>query len=128
MTGPIEIAGMGILVAFLCFALRESGFGAHRAVGLVGAVCLFAAAIGGIGRIMTALVPCEGEKMGELVSLVMRIIGVGYVFGICADVCRDVGEGSVANAVLAVGRVEILLLSLPALRYVTELVGGMMGQ
>lgn len=125
MSSPIGIAGIGVLVAFLCLMLRQSGFGAYRAVGLVGVVGMLAVAVSGIGSIAEELLPPMGEKMGELVTLVMRIIGVGYIFGICADICRDVGEGSVANAVLTAGRVEILLLSLPALRYIMELVGGM---
>ncbi|MBQ8372340.1 MAG: hypothetical protein IJX38_05350 [Clostridia bacterium] len=125
MSNPIGIAGIGVLIAFLCLILRQAGFGAYRAVSLVGVVGMLAVAVTGIGSIVGELLAPAGEKMGELVTLVMRIIGVGYVFGICADICRDVGEGSVANAVLTVGRVEILLLSLPALRYVMELVGGM---
>ena len=53
--------------------------------------------------------------------LFIKIMGVGYVFGIGADICRELGEGGVANALLGVGRVEILLICMPAFSEIFEL-------
>lgn len=45
---------------------------------------------------------------------VLKIVGIGYLSGIVADVCRDMGEGSIASSVLTVGRVEMLAIAAPS--------------
>ena len=47
------------------------------------------------------------------VGNVIKALGVAVLTQICADVCRDCGEGSAAAGVELMGRVEILLLCIP---------------
>ena len=68
----------------------------------------------------------SGESM-EYVSAIVKIVGAGYIFGIGADVCRELGEGGIANGVAVAGHVEIFVITLPFLKKIldfgTELIG-----
>jgi stage III sporulation protein AD len=57
----------------------------------------------------------SGADLSEPVSVILKIIGLGYLFGISADICRELGEGGIAKALEVAGRVEIILLSVPDL-------------
>ncbi len=122
MTEALRTAGLLLLLLFLCFILRSVGFKGAPLVATVGIVGIIGITASGIGRIFSHLTKNEliGDVIGETVSAALKLLGVGYVFGICADICRDLGEMGIASCALAVGRVEIFLLILP---YIDELLG-----
>lgn len=51
--------------------------------------------------------------LAEPVRAALKVLGLGYLYGICADVCRDLSEAGIAKAVEAVGRVEIVAVIMP---------------
>ena len=57
----------------------------------------------------------EGSSLGEYGGAVIKALGIALLTQICADICRDSGEGSAASGVELMGRLEILLLCLPML-------------
>jgi stage III sporulation protein AD len=54
-------------------------------------------------------------SLGEYGDIIIKALGVALLTQICADICRDSGEGSAAAGVELVGRIEILLLCFPIL-------------
>ena len=121
MTDILRAAGIAVMAAVLVFLLREAGFRGAKIVGIIATVGLGAYAISAVGELSHGFGAAYfGKEIEEGAQLVLKIIGTGYVFGICADICRELGESGLATGVLAVGRVEILLLSLPTLR---EIIG-----
>lgn len=122
MSDSLRIAGLIFLLLFLTFVLRSVGFRGAALVATVGIIGVIGITASGIGRIFSHLTGSEliGDTVGETVSAALKLLGVGYVFGICADICRDLGELGIASCALAVGRVEIFLLILP---YIDELLG-----
>lgn len=121
MTDAFSAVGVSVIAAVLVFLLREMGFKGAKLVGSVGVIILITFAVLGMGRLTEGLdISYFGEEVGEAALLLLKIIGISYVFGTAADVCRELGEGGIASAMLVVGRVEILLLILPVLR---EIIG-----
>ena len=55
----------------------------------------------------------EGTGVSETLSAALKVLAAGYLFGICADVCRELGESGVAKTVDVVGRVEIVAIVIP---------------
>jgi stage III sporulation protein AD len=111
------------LVAAVCaVVLGELGWRGRGAFGVVSAVIVLSFATDGLSEIGTALGSFSfvGE-LGELAEASMKIIGIGYVFGIGSDVCRELGEGAVASALNLVGRIEILLVTAPFFKEISEL-------
>ena len=114
MTGALRAVGVCIIGAVLAFLLREIGFKGARLVSaavIIGAVSF---AVIGIGKITEGIgLSGFGADFEEAALLILKIVGIGYLFGVSSDFCREMGEGGIASALLAVGRVEILLQILP---------------
>lgn len=64
----------------------------------------------------------EGSSLGEYGGVVIKALGIALLTQICADICRDGGEGSAASGVELMGRLEILLLCLPMLENILSTV------
>ena len=61
------------------------------------------------------------------ISAALKILSCGYLFGICADICRELGEGGIAKAVEVTGRVEIIVLVLPFFKKIIDIGIGLVG-
>ena len=57
----------------------------------------------------------------EILRTAMKVLCVGYLFGISADTCRTLGEEMIAKGVEIGGRVEILLIIFPFFKRILEL-------
>ena len=55
----------------------------------------------------------NGSSLGEYGDAVIKALGIAALTQICADICRDSGEGSAASGVELIGKLEILLLCIP---------------
>ena len=63
------------------------------------------------------------SALGEIASLLLRGLGVAYLTQLCADFCRQSGEGQIATGVESAGRIQLLLLALPWLQQLVETAG-----
>ena len=121
MSGVYGIIALSLIGAFLALVLKEIGFKGARLISAVVCVTVFFFATSGIGKIMKAVfTAADVGGVEEAAGCMMKIVGIGYVFGICSDLCREVGENGVASALQMAGRVEILLISVP---FITEIIG-----
>ena len=53
------------------------------------------------------------EALGESALSILKIIGIGYIFGISSDVCRELGEAGISSALSLIGRFEAIAVALP---------------
>lgn len=107
-----------LITLFLGLVLRELGFRGSRFVILLGTVTLLGAAILYVGEVVSEL---SGIGDGnEYAVAMLKMVGIGYAFGICSDACRDLGETSLSSAICLFGRVEIVMISLPFIKRIVE--------
>ena len=59
---------------------------------------------------------CQGAGVGEQAALLFKGLGVAILTQLCADFCRQSGEGHLAGSVELAGKAEILLLCVPSLK------------
>lgn len=130
MSEAIRTVGVVLLVAMLATVLSELGFRGSRLISVLGVLAavvltlhLFDEVIGALEGII------ELGGIEEIANSAIRIIGIGYVYGVASDICLDLGERGIALTVLGIGRVEILLLALPSVIKIVEgaidMIGGM---
>ena len=121
MSDAIKILGLVFIIAILAVLLGELGFRGARLVSALGTLAVVMMTLGLFGEVIGMLdgVIALGG-IDEAARVAIKIIGVGYVFGVGSDICLDMGERGIAVAVLGVGRVEILLLALPFVIDVVE--------
>ena len=67
-----------------------------------------------------------GQGVYPYVSLLLRALAVAFLTHVCANICRDFGENSLASYVELGGKIEILILSIPQIREILSLVEKML--
>ncbi len=119
--------GLSLLGAVLFSLLRElkSPYAPYAAIaaGLLVLLSLF----GKWESLSPLLDFFERAGLSEPVRLVLKVLGVGYLTEIGADVCRELGAESLASRLSLFGRMEIFLLSLPSLEKLFEAALSLLG-
>ena len=119
MSTWVKVIAYVLMTLFLGVVLRELGFKGSRLVILLGTVSILGASVLYLGETVSAISAIT-DKGNECAVAMLKIVGVGYAFGICSDVCRDLGESGLSGAVCLFGRVEILMISLPFIKEIIE--------
>lgn len=112
----LKICGGALLCAVAIVLLKSVG-GLTLPLQWTGNVLLVGAAVLMMTPVFTYLGElCTDVGMGEMASLLIRGLGVALLTQLCADLCRQSGEASLAGAVELAGKAELLLLCLPLLK------------
>lgn len=127
MSGVLAAAGIALAGVFLAFLLSEMGYRGARLVGVTAAVALLIYASGTMSEIIGELEwISDAAGISDVAEVALKVVGIGYVAGICYDVCLDMGQRGVAATVLTVGRVEILMVVVPIVSDILKLAVDMM--
>lgn len=117
----IDIIGGALLIGMSIFILREFGWRGAPVIAAVGAVIILGVLAEPLGRIFGFVNGLGEHIQSDMVSAILKITAVGYLFGISADVCRSLGELQIAKSVEVVGRVEIFVIVLPFFEEIIKL-------
>ena len=119
MSGWMRIIGYALITGFLGVVLQEVGFKGSKLVLLIGTVSIIGAAALSVGNLFSILPGLDGDN-GEYAVAMLKIVGVGYVFGVCADICSELGANGLSGAVCLFGRAEIVTLTIPFIKKIVE--------
>lgn len=112
----VRLALMGILMAAVGAVLSELGWKYGKVYSVICAVILLSGVGEGLSGIFSDVLSISDTAgISDVAKCALKILGAGYVFGICADTARDLGEAGVARAITIASKCEILLLTLPYL-------------
>lgn len=123
----VMLAVVAVVAAFLSVLLRKQRPEQAMAVGLI-------AGIGMLLLVLTEIIPVLQSLSGlferaalpsEYGSLLFKGLGVCFVTQMAADTCRDAGESALASKAELVGKVSLLILSLPLFEKIAELTVGL---
>ena len=117
----IKIAGFAIIGAICAYFLAELGFKGSRLVAAVPAVCLLVLAAERLGTLLSGADEIMSfSGVTDIGGALIKIVGIGYVTGICSDICREVGSERISDGVTLIGRLECLAVVLP---YFMKIIG-----
>ena len=124
----VKLCGIAVLGATVAVLLGELGFKSRRIFSLLVAVLLISFVGEGLSSVISSLTEIsEAAGITKTFLCALKILFVGYLFGISSDMCAELGESGIASALTLVGRVETFVLVLPSineiLRLGMELVG-----
>ena len=123
----LRACALALLAVILGAVLSELGFKSKKLFSVLGALLIISLlgenVSGLIGRLCAF---SEMAGIGDAAKCALKVVGLGYVFGFTADVCRELGEGGVASAVGIVGRVETFLVVMPYFEKTLELGAGLL--
>ncbi len=120
MSPWMKAVAYAMIALFLGFILREMGFHGSRLVVIIGVVATIGVGVLIASEIIDRLLVLGGDFSSSGVKLMLKILGVGYVSGVCSDVCLDLGENGLAGAILHIGKIEMLLICVPSVISVVE--------
>ncbi len=110
----LKILGTALLLLISAYLLRSLSFRGAPVFAAIAAILLLAESGEGVGYIFGRVKELsELSNISEPTAAALKILGIGYLFGICADVCRELSEPGIAKAVEMVGRVEIFTVVIP---------------
>lgn len=63
----------------------------------------------------------KNDALASYAGLLLKALGIAVMTQCCAELCRECGESAAANGMELIGKIELLLLSLPL---VNEILSG----
>ena len=68
-----------------------------------------------------------GDLNGEILSVLLKIVGVGLVSEIAAMICTDAGNASLGKTLQILGSAVILMISIPIFQMLMDLLTQILG-
>lgn len=124
----VQIIGIGLVAAILSVTIKQEKpeFAAFVSIG-AGILIFFVIAykLPYIVGVFNNLI--NKTRIDTLfISTLIKIIGIAYITEFSAQICKDMGENSIASKIELGGKVIIMVLGLPILTALTETVLGIL--
>lgn len=122
MNDSVKILVIGLVCAVVCMILKQIGKEFIVPARLAAMLLIFGLIVGLIYPISAYIKNTMIDKVGvEYLEILLKSLGIAYVAHISSEMCRDFGEGNIASAIDIVGKIEIILLSLPLVEDITSI-------
>ena len=97
-------------------------------VGVAGSVCVFLYIIDLIEEVLGLFsYVMEITKLdSKLFTLLVKIVGVGYITEFSANLCQDGGNSTMSSKILLAGKLVIFVMSIPIITSLIDLIVGLM--
>lgn len=122
----LKIAGAAIIALALIICIRRVNEAYAPLVRAASVIVFFGVGIGMLAPIAGFTEEVFDAGCAQYGKTVMKALGISFLTGICAEVCRSAGESGLATGAENIGKTEILLLALPMLREVLSVVEEML--
>ena len=124
----LKIIGISFLTVISVLILKPAKPEIAMIVGVCGSVCTFVYivdllqdAFGLFDYIMEIT-----NLDSKLFTLLIKIVGVGYITEFSANLCSDSGSSSMASKIMLAGKLVIFVMSVPIIKSLIELIVGLM--
>lgn len=110
----LKLIGAALLLTVTAFLLRQLGWRGAPVFAVICCVILLMETTDSLASIINSVTAtAELGAVSEPLGAALKTLGAGYLFGISADVCRELGESGIAKTVEVVGRLEIIAIVIP---------------
>ena len=118
----LQVVALGLVVAVFTVLLRRERPEMALILALSFGVIVFLMVLTKLGAIITVFQDVSRRaQVDELyLTTLLKILGIAYIAEFGAQVCRDSGEGTVANKIELAGKVLIMILALPIFAAILE--------
>ncbi|MGD0152164.1 MAG: stage III sporulation protein AD [Thermacetogeniaceae bacterium] len=120
----LQVVALGLVVAVFAVLLRRERPEMAMLLALGFGVIVFLMVLNKLGAIITVFQDVTRRaQVDELyLATLLKILGIAYIAEFGAQVCRDSGEGMVANKIELAGKVLIMILALPIFAAILEVI------
>lgn len=120
----IQVVALGLVVAVFAVLLRQERPEMALMLAFGFGVVVFLMVLAKLGAIVTVFQDVTRRaQVDELyLATLLKILGIAYIAEFGAQVCRDSGEGTVANKIELAGKILIMIMALPILAAILEVI------
>jgi len=128
MTLLLRLCGVALITAAASLLLKKNHVGQAFPITAVGLLLLLSPLLSRYGEATREIVTLlEGTGFDAYGTLMLKALGVGMTVKIAGDLCRGMGEETLAGGLELAGKLEILILCLPLMRELLTLLREVMG-
>ena len=122
MSDSFKICALGIVFAIVCVLIKNCRGEFLIPVRLASIILIFGALVVLISPIIKFLNNIMGQTMPlEYMEIVLKTLAIAYMTQISSELCRECGENSIAFGIETVGKIEIVILSLPLINNIISM-------
>jgi len=128
MEEMVKVAAVAIIAAVCAVVVKKNvqDLGMVLAIGAGVIILLFVlGAVEQIRSFMDELTEMAGLAP-EVITPVIKTVGIAIITRVTAEICRDAREGGIATATETAGAILALLVALPLLRAVIKTISGLL--
>ena len=114
----LKIIGIGVVTVVVNLILRGYKSEFASLVNICGGLIIFLMLIDGISDVINNFIYLQNATNIniDIVSPIIKVIGVGYITEFTADFAEDSGNKSIADKVVVGGKIAICLLAMPIIK------------
>jgi len=119
-----RIVGIGFVAAVMALLVKQHRPELAIQISIAAAVIIFFQ----IAPYFLGIVQMFNDLSGRLAvdirffEIVLKIIGIAYITGLGAELCRDAGENAIAAKIELAGKILLLVMSMPIVHSLISLV------
>ncbi len=124
MSDSFKICAIGIIFAIVCVLIKNYRGEFLIPVRLAAIVLIFGVVVLLISPIVKFLNNIMGQTLPlEYIEIILKTLAIAYMTQISSEMCRESGESSIAFGIETVGKIEIVILSLPLINNIISMAG-----
>ncbi|MGI5851046.1 MAG: stage III sporulation protein AD [Clostridiales bacterium] len=126
--GIVQILGIGIIAAILSVTIKQEKPEFAVMVSIATGITIFFVIADKLPYVIDTFNNIISKTQVNMVfiSTLIKIIGIAYITEFGSQICRDMGEGSIASKIELGGKVIIMVLGLPIITALTETILGIL--
>ena len=123
-----KISALAILITIISLVLKQSRPDISMLVTVAGGIAILIMIVRELSSVFAWIdVLASKTKLNKnIISILLKIIGIGYVAEFCCSACEDAGNKSMAEKVALGAKIVILAMSLPVLSSVVDAIVGVL--
>lgn len=118
----VQIVGLGLVVTFIIVLIKQHRPELALQLSVLTGVIIFGMMLGKIGAVFNVLQDLASKANLNLIYMgtVLKIVGIAYIADFGAQICRDAGEGAVANKIEFAAKILVMVLAIPVILAILE--------
>jgi len=123
----LQLCAIAVCASFLGLCIRHQNKEYASVLSVAAVLLIFFYTLQKTSTIVHTVVSfAETAADNEIISTLMRALGIACITQLSADICREAGDVQIGIQIERFGKLEIVLLSLPLVARVLEIAGNLL--
>lgn len=111
----LQVIGIGFIAVLLICVLKPVKPEIAVSISIIGVVILFLFISSNVVEVFDVIYELADKSAVNItyINLVVKIIGITYIFQFASSLCKDAGESAISQAVDMCGKVVISIMAIP---------------